>query len=229
MNYMPSSAGSFSPEYLIKSARSVLFESSAASLECQFETLTGRAKAPPKSQQCDASPNRLEGLRGVQPRLEGLIHRPGADTGACFGLEILRDEFPQICRARRHTAAVASHSRGETWSLLRSCALPPAERQTTLSGQRAGVAGKAAKPARQVEIVRPDVKAPREAGRLRGAEKGSIRTIDASDYRQPASARQTCWGRQACTCRGAGACLCCRRFDRAICAHLARVATAGGC
>lgn len=228
MNYMPSSAGSFSPECLIKSAQSVLFDSSASSLKCQFETLTGRAKAPPKSQQCDASPNRLEGLRGVQPRLEGLIHRPGADTGAGFGSETLQDEFPQIRRDSRHPAAVASRSRGEAWPLLRRRSMPAAEWQAALSGQRAGVAGKAAKPARRREIVRPDVKAPREAGRLRGAENVSIGTINEPDYRQPASYRQTWWGRQACTCRGAGACLCCRRFDRAIRTHLARVATTGG-
>jgi len=31
------------------------------------------------------------------------------------------------------------------------------------------------------------------------------------------------WGQQACSCNGEGRCLCCRRFDRAIRAHLARV------
>lgn len=44
----------------------------------------------------------------------------------------------------------------------------------------------------------------------------------------PAS-NQNWWGRQACSCHGAGRCLCCRRFDRAIRAHQARVAAAGAC
>lgn len=39
----------------------------------------------------------------------------------------------------------------------------------------------------------------------------------------------TWWGMQACTCRGDGKCLCCRRFDRAIRAHQARVVAVGGC
>lgn len=36
------------------------------------------------------------------------------------------------------------------------------------------------------------------------------------------------WGKQACTCHGEGRCLCCRRFDRAICAHQERVAAMSG-
>jgi hypothetical protein len=57
-----------------------------------------------------------------------------------------------------------------------------------------------------------------------------VRNYSNNESIRPASIlNQHWWGRQACTCRGAGRCLCCRRFDRAISAHKARVAAAGGC
>lgn len=63
--------------------------------------------------------------------------------------------------------------------------------------------------------------------------RGAVRACedtDATNDNAPASIRPAnWWGRQACTCRGAGQCLCCRRFDRAIRAHQSRVAIAGGC
>lgn len=62
---------------------------------------------------------------------------------------------------------------------------------------------------------------------------GAVRACedtDAGNNTAPASIRRTAWwGRQACTCHGNGTCLCCLRFDRAIRAHQARVAAAGGC
>lgn len=228
-NLMPSAAGSFSPGQLTKCPQSVSFEASAALLKRQSEPLAGRAKAPPKSQQCDASPDRLAGLRGVTPRLEGPFHRPGADRGAGSGSEVLQNEFPQIRRACRHSTAVVARSRGTAWALFRRRALPAAQWSPALPGQRPGVAGEAEDSSRWSEIVRPDVEAPRQAGRLRGADNRAIRAIDSADYREADSNRQTWWGQQSCTCRGAGSCLCCRRFDRAIRAHLARVVTAGGC
>lgn len=78
-------------------------------------------------------------------------------------------------------------------------------------------------------IVDGPKKTPRKAGWLRGVEGVVDRAIDVSDYRQPSSNRPVnWWGRQACSCRGEGRCLCCRRFDRAIRAHQLRVQTAGG-
>lgn len=71
-------------------------------------------------------------------------------------------------------------------------------------------------------IMRPDKKTP-QPGQAWGAGQNKR---NGGKYIFPASIR---WGSQACTCRGAGQCLCCRRFDRAIRAHQARVATAGGC
>jgi hypothetical protein len=44
-------------------------------------------------------------------------------------------------------------------------------------------------------------------------EDGNLRR----QYRASVSNRNTAWwGVQACSCRGAGACLCCRRWHRAI-------------
>lgn len=71
--------------------------------------------------------------------------------------------------------------------------------------------------------MRQEWKTPRPGG-ARGV-KGSIESNYSTDSATPAS---IWWGRQACACRGAGKCLCCLRFDRAIRAHQARVAAAGG-
>lgn len=76
-------------------------------------------------------------------------------------------------------------------------------------------------------IMRPEKETPRHEAR------GAVRACEDTDVANntaPASIRQAAWwGQQACSCRGTGRCLCCRRFDRAIRAHLARTATAGGC
>lgn len=62
---------------------------------------------------------------------------------------------------------------------------------------------------------------------------GAVRACEDTDKANrtaPTSIRQAAWwGGQACTCHGSGKCLCCRRFDRAIRAHQARVSAAGGC
>ena len=73
-------------------------------------------------------------------------------------------------------------------------------------------------------FMRPEKETPR-LGRALG-----VGNYSNNESIRPASIlNQHWWGRQACTCRGAGRCLCCRRFDRAIGAHQARVAAAGGC
>lgn len=63
--------------------------------------------------------------------------------------------------------------------------------------------------------------------------RGAVRACEdtnTANRTAPTSIRQAAWwGQQACSCRGEGKCLCCRRFDRAIRAHQARMATAGGC
>lgn len=65
---------------------------------------------------------------------------------------------------------------------------------------------------------------------LAPGEVGKAESKQRTDRTEPASIRLAqWWGRQACTCYGEGRCLCCRRFDRAISAHQARVAAAGGC
>lgn len=76
-------------------------------------------------------------------------------------------------------------------------------------------------------IVDGPKKTPRHEAR--GAVRACEDT-DAANRTVPTSIRQAAWwGQQACSCRGDGKCLCCRRFDRAIRAHQARVAAAGGC
>jgi len=47
-----------------------------------------------------------------------------------------------------------------------------------------------------------------------------------SQYAALATRRSWWWGRQSCTCHGAGRCLCCRRFDQAIRDHQSRYAVA---
>lgn len=75
-------------------------------------------------------------------------------------------------------------------------------------------------------IVCGKKKTPRREAR---GSVSAFEDADAANNNAPASISNTnWWGRQVCTCRGAGQCLCCRRFDRAIRAHQARVATAGG-
>jgi len=75
-----------------------------------------------------------------------------------------------------------------------------------------------------IPMYTPKTETPRP-GKALGA--GQSRDDD-TQYAKPASNRNW-WGRQACTCRGAGTCLCCRRFDRAIRAHQVRVSAAGAC
>lgn len=68
----------------------------------------------------------------------------------------------------------------------------------------------------------------RKIGRNPGLSKGpgifANKTNQQQHNNSPAAASRPAewWGHQACTCRGAGACLCCRRFARAIRAHQAR-------
>ena len=216
---------------LTKCAQSVLLKRSAASLKRQSEKLAGDQKCEPKSLKNDASPEIQERLRRWETtQLEETIHRPGADLGAGFGLEILQDEFSKTCRTDRYSAPVAARSCSQVWPLFRHCSLPSSKWAVALPGKLLGTAWKAAASARRGKIVTPDMKTPRKAGGLRGVGDGSIRAIDASDYRQPSIKRPAAWwGRQSCTCRGAGSCLCCRRFDRAIRSHQVRIATAGDC
>lgn len=221
-NYLvPLSAGIVTPRLLTKCAQSVLSKRSASSLKCHFEKVAGEQKCEPKSLKDDVSPEIQESLRRWQTtQLEGTIHRPGADLGAGFGLEFLH-EFSKTCRTDRHPAPVAARSRSQTRSLFRRRSLSASEWPAAVSGQCARAAFKTQRPTGWVKAMSAKMKTPRSWPAFRGVGEGSIRAIDERDY---SSRSGFWWGRQACSCYGEGRCLCCRRFDRAISADVARVA-----
>ena len=75
--------------------------------------------------------------------------------------------------------------------------------------------------------MRPDKETP-QPGRAWGVKGGIESNLHGANYATRASIWPAqWWGRQACTCYGEGHCLCCRRFDRAIRSHQARVAAGG--